>query len=427
MIYGPQVPILKAYKFALEPTKEQIALLRTMCGHARFVWNKALRECHTLKEDIGFIPSYFDMTRWVTDWKEEPEMAWLKDAYTDNLQQKLRDLRQAWSNCFDKSLAAKEPVFKKKSKARDSIRFVNFPKYCTLDNRRIKLPNGLGWMKFKRSREIYGDIKNATVSFHGGRWYISLQVEVEKPRPLKNTTCVGADLGIAKTIALSNGEVTEALNAFKKGEKKLKVEQRKLSRKVKFSKNWFKQKAIVNRLHRDIAFLRHDFLHKSTSALSKNHAMVAVEDLKVINMSASAEGTIEQPGSNVKAKSGLNKAILDQGWGMWRRQLEYKMDWCGGIVVAVPPMYTSQRCSCCGHTAKENRVSQSVFTCVACGHTENADVNAAKNILAAGHAVLACGESVQQGRSLKQEPVRTRNRACKSSDKAVSPATAVML
>ena len=114
--------------------------------------------------------------------------------------------------------------------------------------------------------------------------------------------------------------------------------------------------------------------------------------------------TVSQPGRNVRAKSGLNRSILDQGWYEMRRQLEYKQLWSGGQVLAVPPAYTSQRCACCGHTAKENRLSQSQFRCQVCGYTANADVNGARNILAAGHAVLACGEMVQSGRSLKQEP-----------------------
>ena len=114
--------------------------------------------------------------------------------------------------------------------------------------------------------------------------------------------------------------------------------------------------------------------------------------------------TVSQPGRNVRAKSGLNRSILDQGWYEMRRQLEYKQLWRGGQVLAVPPAYTSQRCACCGHTAKENRLSQSKFRCQVCGYTANADVNGARNILAAGHAVLACGEMVQSGRSLKQEP-----------------------
>ncbi|ENJ4877785.1 TPA: transposase, partial [Escherichia coli] len=141
-----------------------------------------------------------------------------------------------------------------------------------------------------------------------------------------------------------------------------------------------------------------------TTTVSKNHAMIVIEDLKVSNMSKSAAGTVSQPGRNVRAKSGLNRSILDQGWYEMRRQLEYKQLWRGGQVLAVPPAYTSQRCAYCGHTAKENRLSQSKFRCQVCGYTANADVNGARNILAAGHAVLACGEMVQSGRSLKQEP-----------------------
>ncbi|HDL9596335.1 TPA: transposase, partial [Escherichia coli] len=153
-----------------------------------------------------------------------------------------------------------------------------------------------------------------------------------------------------------------------------------------------------------IANIRRDYLHKVTTTVSKNHAMIVIEDLKVSNMSKSAAGTVSQPGRNVRAKSGLNRSILDQGWYEMRRQLEYKQLWRGGQVLAVPPAYTSQRCACCGHTAKENRLSQSQFRCQVCGYTANADVNGAHNILAAGHAVLACGGTVQSDRPLKQEP-----------------------
>ena len=115
-----------------------------------------------------------------------------------------------------------------------------------------------------------------------------------------------------------------------------------------------------------------------------------VEDLQVSNMSRSARGDAEHPGKHVKAKSGLNKAILDQGWSEFRRQLEYKQAWRGGMVIAVPPHYTSQQCPQCRYTTRDNRRGQAVFKCVACGYAKNADVVAASNILAAGHAVLAC-------------------------------------
>ncbi|HGN0855180.1 TPA: RNA-guided endonuclease InsQ/TnpB family protein, partial [Proteus mirabilis] len=180
--------------------------------------------------------------------------------------------------------------------------------------------------------------------------------------------------------------------------------QRKLSRKIKFSANWQKQKRKIQHLHSHIANIRKDYLHKVTSEISKNHAMIVIEDLKVSNMSKSAKGTTERHGRNVKAKSGLNRSILEQGWYEMRRQLEYKQLWRGGQVLAIPPAYTSQKCACCGHTAKENRQSQSQFECLECGYTANADINAARNILAAGHAVLACGGRVQSDRPSKQEP-----------------------
>ena len=122
-------------------------------------------------------------------------------------------------------------------------------------------------------------------------------------------------------------------------------------------------------------------------------------------MSASARGTMEEPGRKVRAKSGLNKAILDQGWYEFRRQLDYKLFWKGGMLVEVNPRHTSQRCSCCGHTAKENRLSQAIFKCLACGYEENADVNAAKNIKTVGQTGLACVANHVSGR--QQEPVGT--------------------
>ncbi|UKO79144.1 RNA-guided endonuclease InsQ/TnpB family protein [Escherichia coli] len=397
--------ILKAYKFRLEPTPEQSQRLRQLCGCARFVWNLGLAETKRILDSGEKLPSAFELNRMITVWKKMPEYIFLQDAYTDNLQQKLKDLHTAWKRCFDKKLAAKAPVWKRKNDGRDSIRFVNFEKYCCLENRRVKLPSGLGWVKFRQSQRVNGKIKNATISQLAGQWYISFQVEIETAEPNHtSTSMVGLDAGVAKLATLSDGTVFEPVNSFKKNQKKLARLQRQLSRKVKFSNNWQKQKRKIQRLHSRIANIRRDYLHKVTTTVSKNHAMIVIEDLKVSNMSKSAAGTVSQPGRNVRAKSGLNRSILDQGWYEMRRQLEYKQLWRGGQVLAVPPAYTSQRCACCGHTAKENRLSQSKFECQVCGYTANADVNGARNILAAGHAVLACGEMVQSGRSLKQEP-----------------------
>ncbi|ECE5745930.1 transposase, partial [Salmonella enterica subsp. salamae] len=317
--------ILKACKFRLEPTPEQSQRLRQLCGCARFVWNLGLAETKRIPGSDEKLPSAFELNRMLTVWKKMPEHIFLQDAYTDNLQQKLKDLHAAWKRCFDKKLAAKAPVWKRKNEGRDSIRFVNFEKYCRLENRRVKIPSGPGWVKFRQSQRVNGKIKNATISQLAGQWYISFQVEVETAEPNHtSTTIVGLDAGVTKLATLSDGTVYQPVNSFKASQRKLATLQRQLSRKVRFSSNWQKQKRKVQRLHSHIANIRRDYLHKVTSEISKNHAMIVIEDLKVSNMSKSAKGTAEQHGRNVKAKSGLNRSILDQGWYEMRRQPEYK-------------------------------------------------------------------------------------------------------
>jgi putative transposase len=211
-------------------------------------------------------------------------------------------------------------------------------------------------------------------------------------------------VGITRFATLSDGTVFEPVNSFRKHQARLARYQRAMSRKTKFSNNWKKAKAKVTKLHQKIGNIRRDYLHKTTTTISQNHAMVCIEDLQVRNMSKSAAGTAEKPGRNVKAKSGLNKSILDQGWFEFRRQLDYKLRWAGGVLVPVPAQNTSRTCPACGHVAKENRQTQAKFLCVGCGFEENADLVGAINVLAAGHAVLACGGTAQSGRPAKQEP-----------------------
>ncbi|MGH7706365.1 MAG: RNA-guided endonuclease InsQ/TnpB family protein, partial [Vulcanimicrobiaceae bacterium] len=149
-----------------------------------------------------------------------------------------------------------------------------------------------------------------------------------------------------------------------------------------------------------------DMLHKASTTISKNHAVVVLEDLRIRNMTASAKGTLDEPGSNVRAKSGLNRRILAQGWGEFRRQLDYKLAWNGGTLLLVDPRNTSRTCAACGHVSAENRQTQAAFRCIACGHAANADTNAAINILRrAGQVRIACGDSSLDG-SAKQETRR---------------------
>ncbi len=369
-------------------------------GACRFVFNRALALQNENHEAGNKYIPYGKMASWLVEWKNATETQWLKDSPSQPLQQSLKDLERAYKNFFQNRAAF--PRFKKRGQ-NDAFRY---PQGVKLDqeNSRIFLPK-LGWMRYRNSRQVTGVVKNVTVSQSCGKWHISIQTESEVSTPVHpSASMVGLDAGVAKLATLSDGTVFEPVNSFHKNQKKLARLQRQLSRKVKFSNNWQKQKRKIQQLHSRIANIRRDYLHKVTTIISKNHAVIVIEDLKVKHMSKSAAGTISQPGRNVRAKSGLNRSILDQGWYEMRRQLEYKQLWRGGQVLAVPPAYTSQRCACCSHTAKENRLSQSKFVCRACGYTANADVNGARNILAAGHAVLACGGMVQSDRPLKQEP-----------------------
>jgi len=374
--------------------------MRRFAGACRFVFNRALALQNENHEAGNKYVSYTKMASWLIEWKSHPDTQWLKDTPSQPLQQSLKDLERGYKNFFQKRAAF--PRFKKRGQ-NDAFRY---PQGVKLDqtNNCIALPK-LGWIRYRNSREVIGEVKNVTVIQSCGKWYVSIQTEYEVPEQVhKAASMVGLDAGVTKLATLSDGTVYQPVNSFKANQRKLAMLQRQLSRKVKFSASWQKQKKKIQRLHSHIANIRRDYLHKVTSEISKNHAMIVIEDLKVCNISKSAKGTAERLGRNIRAKSGLNRSILDQGWYEMRRQLEYKQLWRGGQVLAIPPAYTSQRCVCCGHTAKENRQTQSKFVCQVCGYTENADINGARNILAAGHAVLACGGMVQSGRPLKQEP-----------------------
>lgn len=326
------------------------------------------------------------------------------------MQHALKDLDRAYQNFFAKRSAF--PQFRKKGQ-RDSFRYPD-AKQFKLDapNTRIFLPK-LGWMRLRLSRPVLGQPCNATVSYSGGKWFVSIQTEREVAQPIPQAgSAIGIDLGIARFACFSDGSFLAPLSSFKHHETRLARAQRSLSRKVKFSQNWKKAKARIQRIHSRIANTRRDYLHQATSTISQNHAMVVIEDLQVRNMSRSAAGSVGKPGRNVRAKAGLNKSILDQGWGEFRRQLEYKLAWSGGMLIAVPPHHTSQTCPECGCVSADNRRTQAKFRCIACGHEGHADHIGAINILARGHRVAACGEDVsragparaRRAASQKQEP-----------------------
>ena len=372
----------QAFKFELMPNGEQICRIKQFCGCSRFVFNRALDwQNGQYEQDNNVKFSYTKIANLLPQWKKV--FPWLKDCHSQILQQSLKDLESAFKNFFQERSGY--PRFKKKG-VKERFRF---PQGCKLEqhNNRLYLPK-IGWVRYRNSRNVVGEIKNVTVSQKCGRFYVSLQTEFEYTPPIHQGGEIGIDMGITRFATLSNGEYFEPLNAFKTYKGKLAKLQRQLKNKVKFSKNWHKLQAKIAKLHHKIANCRQDFLHKISSTISKNHAMIYVEDLHVSAMSKSAKGTIDEPGKNVKQKTGLNRAILDQSWYEFRRQLDYKTQWRGGVLVAVAPHNTSRTCPCCGHIAKENRPTQSKFECIKCSYTGNADLVGAINILERGRVLV---------------------------------------
>lgn len=391
--------IRQGFRFRLKTNSEQEQAFRRTAGCARFVWNRALElQKQLLADENTKMLSLTKLTNLLPAWKSE--FPWLKEAPSQVLQQAVRDLDRAFQNFFKKR--ARFPRFKRR---RDSNGF-RYPQGCRLDQEhsRIFLPK-VGWVRYFNSRQIPGTVKNVTVSESCGKWYISVQTEREMEIPIhpRIKDCMGIDLGVNRFCTCSDGTYVLPLNSFKRLEKKLAREQRKLAKKTKFSANWKKQKDRVARLHHRIACCRKDFLHKLSTGLADRYGTICVEDLSVKNMTKSAKGTVEKPGKNVRAKSGLNKAMLDQGWSAFLSMLEYKLEMRGGSLIRVPAQYTSQTCSVCGYCNPENRRSQAKFVCGHCGHEENADVNAACNICTLGLEgnLRLWRDSVSQ----KQEPV----------------------
>ena len=333
-------------------------------------------------ETTGHFLNYVQLAAFLPKWKQDAD--WLKDCNAQVLQQSMKNLSLALMNFF--AGRANFPRFKAKGK-KDSCRFPQSVK-SDQNNNRIYLPK-IGWVRYRNSRTIIGTIKNVTVTAKCGKWYVSIQTEYEQEKPVQSGSDIGIDMGIVRFATLSNGQYFNPVNAFKTLKGRLTKLQRQLKRKIKGSNNWKKLVAKISKLHHRIANIRKNFLHQISHTISKNHATVYIEDLQVKNMSKSAKGTMEKHGKMVKQKSGLNRAILDQAWYEFRRQLEYKLRWRGGQLIPVSPQYTSQCCPACGHTAKANRTTQALFACVQCGYTENADVVGAMNVLQRGRALLS--------------------------------------
>jgi putative transposase len=385
-----------AYKFKLMPRAREEEIFLSWAGTCRFLYNLCLE--HRILSWAQYRQSYnyFDQANELKILKVCEGFEWIKESPAQILQQSLKDLDKAFRSFWGAGFGF--PKYKKKGVG-DSFRFPDAKQFkirkVTKRKAFVKLPK-IGEVAFRLSQNIEGKIKNATIKKEVDGWYISFCCEKEIEIPSRNHPAVGVDRGISESLVLSSTE--DSLRNIKltlprqckEIRERIKVLQKKLRLKKKFSIGWKKLQLKIRKLHSKIARIRHDFLHKASSFIAKNHSYVSLEDLKIKNMSKSAKGTSENPGKNVKAKSGLNREILFQGWGIFASQLKYKCEWSGGHLELVNPQYTSTRCSECLYNDKKNR-KRKQFKCLNCGHVEDADKNAAKNINRVGRTQRDCG------------------------------------
>jgi putative transposase len=385
----------KAFKYRFYPTPEQETLLRRTIGCTRLVYNRALFErtqaWYERQERVG----YKETSAMLTNWKKEEDLQFLNEVSCVPLQQGLRHLQGAFSNFF--AGRAKYPNFKKKRNG-GSAEFTksafNFKDgQVFLAKSKVALP--IRW-----SRQIPKGCEPSTITVKlspSGRWSVSLLVDtVIEPLP-ESPNSIGVDLGITSLVALSTGKKVANPKGFKAKRSKLKRVQRALSRKVKGSNNRYKARLKVAKVHEQIIDARKDFLHKLTTQLVRENQTIAVEDLSVKNM--------------VKNRK-LSQAISDASWGELVRQLEYKCDWYGRTFIKIDRWFpSSKRCGHCGHVVDKLPLNIREWTCSQCKNHHDRDVNAAKNILAAGLAVSVCGAGVRPEESksrkataMKQKP-----------------------
>ncbi|EFL23475.1 transposase, OrfB [Streptomyces himastatinicus ATCC 53653] len=394
--------MLSGRRYRLELTAEQAQMCQEFGDICRAVWNTALeqrREYRRRGAWMNYVPQAAQLA------EAKREHPWLKVAPSHVLQQTLRDLDRA---CREHGTFR----VRWRSKARWPVSF-RFPagnliKVERLSRKwaRAKFPK-LGWVRFRWSRPLGGEVRSATVARRGGQWFVSFLVEDGHRTPEKHTmpdTAVGIDRGVAVAAVTSDGTFHDRKFIAPGEAARYRRLQHKLARQEKGSANRSKTIAAMGRIMWRVTDRRADFCAYTANRVTTLNALVVLEDLRTRKMAASASGTLERPGSKVRQKAGLNRAILDKGWYRLEVALRSAARYTGSWILLVDPAYTSQRCNRCGHVDAKSRKSQAVFACTACGHRDHADVNAAKNHRDAGLAFPACGD-LGTSRSAKQEPV----------------------
>jgi putative transposase len=380
-----------AVRFRLYPEPSAVAVMVRHNAHARYVWNLALEQANTYRPAQGPTPNNAVRMRQLS---EARQGTWLGLGSSVVQQGALRDFDQALKNWWGGT--HRRPTWRKAGQSEGfRVRDLSVAK-LTGTWGTVHVPK-VGSVRFRLTRP-WSDVRSATSARvtldRAGRWHVSFTTPKTPFDRTSTEAAIGLDLGIAAGVATSTGELLKMPPLLSAGEAQRKRRlQRKIARQCPGSQRRARTKAAGARLAARETDRRKDWIEKTTTQLVKNHDLIAVEALKVKNMVRSARGTVENPGRRVAQKRGLNRSIQSQAWALFRKRLTEKATAATSpcAVVAVNPANTSRRCSECGHTAKDNRKSQAVFSCQSCGYTDNADVNAAKNILAAGLAVSGRG------------------------------------
>ena len=376
--------VRRAYRYRFYPAPEQADLLTRTFGCVRYVWNRALAERSRAWTQEQKRVTFAETCRMLTQWKNDPDTAWLYEVSNVALQQGLQHLQNAYVNFWGKR--AGYPSFKSRRKSRASATFTTSG-FRYRDGQiwlaKMATPLDIRW-----SRPLPEGAEPSTVTVSrdaAGRWHISILVEETTEALSPAETAVGIDAGITSLITLSTGEKITNPRHERRDRARLAKAQRDLARKVKGSANRDKARVKVARVYARIADRRKDFLHKLSTRIIRENQTVIIEDLSVRNM--------------VRNHS-LARAISDASWSEFRRQLEYKADWYGRTVIAVDRFYPSSKtCSACGVIAAKMPLNIREWACAACGVLHDRDINAAKVIRAAGLAVLACGDGVRPPRT----------------------------
>jgi transposase len=368
------------------------------CSDARYVWNLCVEQENEWRPGRGKMPRFAERCRQLTEARDANP--WLAAGSVTVQQQAVKDHAQAMRNFF--SGTHQRPTWRKAGQ-HEGFRVVAVRpgdvRRLNRSHAEVKVPKA-GWVRFRWSRPVPPGAKSFRVTLdRAGRWHVAFAAIPEPVQGPGTGEVVGIDRGVKVGAALSTGEMLTVPRLRGREAARLLRLERKLARAKRGSNRRRDVKAQIARTKAREADRRKDWAEQASTDIARRFDVIRVEDLNIKGMTRSARGTAEQPGKNVAAKAGLNREIGRSGWGRLVERLEDKAP---GRVRKVPPAYTSQRCSACGHTARENRESQAVFLCTACGYACNADVNAAR-VIAAGHAVNARGGDAVR-RPVNREP-----------------------